>query len=83
MFSACTPALPVAIPLQKLCKKKFLQRQVKTAIRKSSGWGDFLKLLEQMYPVYKTDLSVRTEIEELPPLTEFSTAAGIFEFVAQ
>ena len=50
------------------CKKKFLQRQVKTAIKKSSNWGDFLKRLEQMYPVYKRDLSVRTEILELPPL---------------
>ena len=65
------------------CQKKFLQRQVKTAIRKSSNWGNFLKRLEQMYPVYKTDLSVRTEIEELPPLPEFPTAACISEFVAQ
>ena len=69
--------------IKKWCKKKFLQRQVKTAIRKSSSWGDFLKGLEQMYPVYETDLSVRTEIEELPPLPEFSTAACISEFVAQ
>ena len=64
-------------------EKKFLQRQVKTAIRKSSNWGDFLKRLEQMYPVYETDLSVRTEIEELPSLTEYPTAARISEFVAQ
>ena len=69
--------------IKKSCKKAFLQRQVKTAIRKSSSWGDFLKTLEQMYPVYKTDLSVRTEIEELPPLPEFPTAARISEFVAQ
>ena len=69
--------------IKKSCKKKFLQRQVKTAIRKSSNWGDFLKRLEQMYPVYKTDLSVLTEIEELPPLPEFPTAARISEFVAQ
>ena len=65
------------------CKKKFLQRQVKTAIRKSSNWGDFLKRLEQMYQVYETDMSVPTEIEELPPLPEFPTAARIPEFVAQ
>ena len=68
---------------KKLCKKKFLQRQVKTAIRKSSNWGNFLKRLEQMYPVYEMDLSVRTEIRELPPLPEFPTAARISEFVAQ
>ena len=36
-----------------------------------------------MYPVYETDLSFRTEIEELPPLPEFPTAARISEFVAQ
>ena len=44
--------------IKKSCKKKILQRQVKTAIRKSSDWGDFLKRLEQMYPVYETDLSI-------------------------
>ena len=36
-----------------------------------------------MYPVDKRDLSVRTKIEELPPLPEFSTAARISEFVSQ
>ena len=69
--------------IKKSCKKKLLQRQVKTAVRKSSNWGDFLKRLNQMYPVYEMDLSVRTEIEELPPLPEFPTAARISEFVAQ
>ena len=69
--------------IKKSCKKKILQRHNKTAIRKSSDCGDFLKRLEQMYPVYKTDLTVRTEIEELPPCPEFPTAARISEFVAQ
>ena len=36
-----------------------------------------------MYPVYDTDLSARTEIEELQPLPESATAARIYEFVAQ
>ena len=31
--------------VKKLCKGKFLQRQVKNAIRKSSNSGDFLKRL--------------------------------------
>ena len=69
--------------IKKSCKKKFLQRQDKTAIRKSSNWGDFLKKLEQMYLVYKTDLGLRTEIEELPPLPKVPTAARISEFLAQ
>ena len=46
---------------------------MKTAIRKSSNWGDFLKYLEQMYPIYET--------EELPSLPEFPTAARISQFV--
>ena len=69
--------------IKKSCKKKFLQRQFKTAIRKSSNWAGFLKRLEQMYPVYETDLNVLAEIEELPPVPEFPTAAQISEFVAQ
>ena len=36
-----------------------------------------------MYPVYETDLSVRTQIEELPPLPEFPSAARISEVVAK
>ena len=69
--------------IKKSCKKKFLQRQVKTAFRKSSNWANFLKRLEQMHPVDDTDLSVRTEIEDLPPLPEFPRTARISEFVAQ
>ena len=38
--------------IKKRCKEKFLQRQVKTAIRKICTWGHFLKRLKQMYPVY-------------------------------
>ena len=36
-----------------------------------------------MLPVYEMDQSVRTEIEELPPLPECLGAALISEFVAQ
>ena len=69
--------------IKKACKKNFLQRQVKTAIRKSSNCGYFLKKLEEMYPVYETDLSVRTALEKLPTLPEFPTPARISEFVAR
>ena len=55
----------------------------KNRIRKISNWGGFLKRLEQMYPVYETDLSVRTKIEVLRSLPEFPSAARISEFVAQ
>ena len=69
--------------IRKSREKKYLKRQVMTAIRTSSNWGDFLRKLEQMHPVYETELSIRTEIEELPPLPEFCTAARISELVAQ
>ena len=68
--------------MKKSCKKKFLQRQVKTAMRQSSSWGEVLKRPEQMYPVYEMGLSFRTEIEEFPSLPEFPSAARVSEFVA-
>ena len=68
---------------QEVVQKELLRQQVKTAIRKSSNWSDFLKRLEQMYPIYETDLSVGTEIEELPSLPEFHTAARISDFLTQ
>ena len=67
--------------IKKSCEKKFLQRQVKTAIRKSSNRGDFPKRLRQMYPNYETDLSVRTEFKKLPSLPAFPSAARISESV--
>ena len=69
--------------IKRSCKKKFLQREVKMAIRKSKNWGEFLQRLEKMYPVYETDLSVCTEIEQMPMLPEFPSAARISEFVAE
>ena len=44
---------------------------MKTAVRKSSNWAGLFKKLEQMYPVYETDLSFRTKIKELPSLPAF------------
>ena len=58
-------------------KDKFLQWHVKTAIRKISNQGNFLKRLEQMYAVYETYLIVRTKVEELPALPAFLSAAWI------
>ena len=56
---------------------------MKTPIRKSSNWGDFVKRLEHMYPVYETDVSFRTKIEELHTLSEFPTTALISEFMVK
>ena len=59
---------------EELSKKKVLyflhfvqqQPQVKIVIRKSENRGRFLHQPEQICPVYKTNVSVGTEMEELP-----------------
>ena len=56
---------------------------MKTALRKMSNWGNFLKRLQHIYPVDETDLSVCTEIKELPLPPEFPTAVRISDLVAQ
>ena len=58
--------------LKHSCKKKFLQKQVKQIVTTYSTWAEVLQRLEETFPVYETDLSVRTQIEELPMLPEFS-----------
>ena len=61
--------------LKRSCKKKFLQKQVKQIVKTCSIWVEVLQRLEKTFPVYETDLSVRTQIEELPMLPEFPFAA--------
>ena len=67
--------------LKRSCKKKLLQKQVKQIVKTCSTWGEVLLRLEKTFPVYETDLSVRTQIEELPMLPEFPSAARISEYV--
>ena len=67
--------------LKRSCKKKFLQKQVKQIVKTCSTWAGVLLRLEKTFPVYETDLSVRTQIEELPMLPEFPSAARISEYV--
>ena len=67
--------------LKRCCKKKFLQKQVKQIVKTCSTWAEVLLRLEKTFPVYETDLSVRTQIEELPMLPEFPSAARISEYV--
>ena len=54
--------------LKRSCKNKFLQKQVKQIVKACSTWAEVLQRLEKRFPVYETDLSVRTQIEELPML---------------
>ena len=46
-----------------------------------STWVQVLQRLEKAFLVYETDLSVRTQIEELPMLLEFPSAAQVSEYV--
>ena len=67
--------------LKRSCKKKFLQNQLKQIVKTCSTWAEVLQRLEKTFPVYETDLSVRTQIEELPMLPELPSAARISEYV--
>ena len=67
--------------LKRSCKKKLLQKQVKQIVKTCSTRAEVLQRLEKTFPVYETDLSVRTQIEDLPMLSEFPSAARISEYV--
>ena len=68
--------------LKRSCKKKFLQKQVKQIVKTCSTLAEVLQKLEKTFPVYETDLSVRTQIEELPMLPELPSAARVSEYVS-
>ena len=63
--------------LERSCKKKSLQKQVKQIVKTCSTWAEVLQRLEKAFPVYETDLSVRTQIEKLPMLPDFPSAARV------
>ena len=67
--------------LKRSCEKKLLQKQVKQIVKTCSTWAEVLRRLEKTFPVYETDLSVRTHMEELPMLPELLSAARISEYV--
>ena len=60
--------------LKRSCKMKILQKQVNQIVKTCSTWAEVLQRPERTFPVYETDLSVRTQIEELPMLPEFPSA---------
>ena len=67
--------------LKRSCKIFFLQKQVKQIVKTCSTRVEVLQRLEKTFPVYETDLSVRTQIEELPMLPEFPSAVRVSEYV--
>ena len=46
--------------LKRSCKKKILQKQVNHVVKSCSNWAEVLQGVEKAFPVYETDLSVRT-----------------------
>ena len=42
------------------------QKQVKQIVKTCSTWAEVPQNFEKTSPVYETDLSVRTQIEEVP-----------------
>ena len=68
--------------LKRSCKKKFLQKQVKQIVKTCSTRAQVLQRLEKTFPVYETDFSLRTQIEDLPMLPEFPSAARVSEYVS-
>ena len=67
--------------LKSSCKKRFLQKQVKQIVKTCSTWAEVLQRLEKPFPVYETDLSVRTQFEELSMRPEFPSTARVSEYV--
>ena len=62
--------------LKPSCKKKFLQIQVKQIVKTCSTWAEVILRLEETFPVYETDLSVRTQLEELRATEPLSPTCG-------
>ena len=54
---------------------------MKQIVKTCSTWAEVLQRLEKPLAVYETDLSVRTQIEELPILPQFPSAARVSEYV--
>ena len=67
--------------LKTSCKKIFFKKQVKQILKTCSTWAEGLQRLEKTFPVYETDLSLRTQVEELPMLPEFPSAARVSDYV--
>ena len=68
--------------LLQCCKKKYLEKQVKQIVTKSATFAEILVALERHYPSYETDLSIRTEIQNLAMLPNNPKAARITELLA-
>ena len=68
--------------LLQCCKTKYLEKQVEQIVKKSATFADVLVALERQYPSYKTDLSIRAEIQNLAALPNNAKLAKISQLLA-
>ena len=68
--------------LLQCCKTKYLEKQVKRMLTKSATLDEVLVALERQYPCYETDLSIRTEMQNLGMLPNNPKGARITELLA-
>ena len=68
--------------LLQCCKTKYMEKQVKQIVTKSATFAEVLVALERQYPSYETDLSIKTEIQNLGMLPNNPKAARITELLA-
>ena len=64
------------------CKTKYLETQVKQIVKKCATFADVLVALERQYPTYKTDLSIRAEIQNLAVVPSNPKPARVSELLA-
>ena len=68
--------------LLQCCKIKYLEKQVQQILTKSATFADVLVALERQQPSHETDLSIRTEIQNLAMLPNNPEAVCIYELHA-
>ena len=68
--------------LLQCCKTKYLEKQVKQIVTKSTTFADVLVALERQYPTYETDLSIRAEIQNLAVLPNNRKPGRVSELLA-
>ena len=68
--------------LLQCCKTKYLEKQVKQIVTNSATFAEVLVVLERQYASYKTNLAIRTEIQNLAMLPNNPEAAYISELLA-
>ena len=68
--------------LLQCCKTKYLEKQVKRIVTKSTTFADVLVALERQYPTYETDLSFRAKIQNLAVLPNNPKPARTSELLA-